>query len=97
MASSNLLSLTADLLNVIAVVGAVFVMVYGLNIVYKRLKSKDQGFGPASIRTIGIVLFIPTLLILAIITDFQTETLAALLGTVAGYVLSKPSDNDGVG
>ena len=81
-------------LELIAILGAVVVMLYGMNIVYKRIKSRNQGFGPATIRTIGIILFIPTLLILAIITDFQTETLAALLGTVAGYVLSKPSDND---
>lgn len=82
------------ILKMIVTVGSVLVMLYGINIVYKRLKAKDQGFGPATIRTIGILLFIPTLLILAILTEFQTETLAALLGTVAGYVLSKPSDND---
>jgi hypothetical protein len=30
--------------------------------------------------------------LLAILTDFRTETLAALLGTVAGYVLSNTED-----
>lgn len=72
----------------IAVLGAVAVMLYGLNIVYKRVKAKDQGFGPNSLKAIGVTLFIPTILILAVTTDFQSETLAALLGTVAGYVLS---------
>ncbi len=78
----------------IAVSGAVLVMLYGLNIVYKRIKAKGQGFGPNSLKAIGVVLFIPTILILAILTKFQTETLAALLGTVAGYVLSnsKPEE-----
>ncbi len=63
-------------------------MLYGLNIIYKRVKAKGQGFGQNSLKAIGVVLFIPTILILAILTKFQTETLAALLGTVAGYVLS---------
>ncbi|MDH4581099.1 hypothetical protein E8F20_04310 [Pseudomonas sp. BN415] len=78
----------------IAVSAAAVVMLYGLNIVYKRIKAKGQGFGPNSLKAIGVVLFIPTILILAILTKFQTETLAALLGTVAGYVLSnsKPEE-----
>ncbi|WP_444904086.1 hypothetical protein ACJJIU_02545 [Microbulbifer sp. CnH-101-E] len=60
----------------------------GLFIVYKRITAKGQGFGPATLKAIGVVLFIPTILILAIVTEFQSETLAALLGTIAGYVLS---------
>lgn len=82
------------LLKLIAVLGAVLVMLYGLNRVYTRLRAKNQGFGPNSIRAIGIVLFLPILFMLALLTDFQTETLAALLGTVAGYVLSnsKPEE-----
>lgn len=71
-----------------AVVGATVAMLYGLNRVYERLKTLNQGFGPNSLRAIGIVMFLPVLLILALVTDFKTETLAALLGTVAGYVLS---------
>lgn len=81
-------------LQFIAVFAAAVVMLYGLNIVYKRIKAKGQGFGPNSLRAIGVVLFIPTILILAILTEFKTETLAALLGTIAGYVLSnsKPEE-----
>ena len=75
-------------IQIVTVIGAFIGMFYGLNIAYKRLKAKDQGFGPNSLKAIGISFFIPTLLILAVMTDFQTETLAALLGTVAGYVLS---------
>lgn len=75
-------------LKIIAVSGAVVAMIYGLNRVFKRLAEKDQGLGPNSLKAIGVVLFVPTLLILAVVTEFQTETLAALLGTVAGYVLS---------
>ncbi|MEW8220059.1 MAG: hypothetical protein AB2770_17025 [Candidatus Thiodiazotropha taylori] len=72
----------------LTVIGAFIGMFYGLNIAYKRIKAKDQGFGPNSLKAIGISFFIPTLLILAVTTGFKTETLAALLGTVAGYVLS---------
>ena len=81
-------------INFTAVLGATLVMLYGLNIVYKRIKAKNQGFGPNSLKAVGVVLFIPTILILAILAQFRTETLAALLGTVAGYVLSnsKPED-----
>lgn len=83
-----------DWLKLIAVVGAVAAMLFGLYHVFARLKAMSHGFGPNSLRAIGIVLFVPSLVILAIATDFKTETLAALLGTVAGYVLSlsKPDE-----
>lgn len=82
------------ILRLVAVLGAVSVMIYGLIRVFARLRDKNQGFGPNSLRAIGIVLFLPILFMLALLTEFQTETLAALLGTVAGYVLSnsKPED-----
>ena len=83
-----------SMLRIVAVLGAVVVMLYGLNRVYARLRAKKQGFGPNSIRAIGIVLFLPILFMLALLTSFQTETLAALLGTVAGYVLSNSRPED---
>ena len=85
---------SATWLQVVAVCGAVAVMLYGLNIIYKRIKAKNQGFGPATLKAVGVVLFIPSILILAVVTDFQSETLAALLGTVAGYVLSNGKSDD---
>ena len=75
-------------LQIISVLGALATMLYGLYIIYDRIKAKNQGFGPATLKAIGIVLLIPTIVILAIVASFQPETLAALLGTVAGYVLS---------
>lgn len=83
-----------NITGLIAVIGAVAVMIYGLNMIFKRLKEKNQGFGPNSLKAIGVILFIPTLLILAILTEFKTETLAALLGTIAGYVLSNSKSED---
>jgi len=81
-------------LRVAAVVGAVAVMLYGLHKIFERLTTKNQGFGPNTLKVIGVVLFLPILLILAVLTDFKTETLAALLGTVAGYVLSNSKSDE---
>lgn len=81
---------------VLAVIGAVVAMLGGLWLVGARLKAKDQGFGPNSLKALGIVLLVPGLIIVAIaIPEFQTETLAALLGTVAGYALSHSKSDDG--
>lgn len=78
-----------DWVRLIAVIGGVVAMLGGLWLTFERLKAKEQGFGPNSLKAVGIVIFIPALLIIGVvIPDFQTETLAALLGTVAGYVLS---------
>jgi hypothetical protein len=80
------------IVSAITVVGALIAMLYGL---YKVFTTKTDGFGVNTCRAMGIVLFIPALLILAVTANFQSETLAALLGTVAGYVLSntKPEKN----
>ena len=76
-------------------IGSVLAMLGGLLLVFARLKQKDQGFGPSSLKAIGLVLFIPTLVMVAVaVPEFKSETLAALLGTVAGYVLSHSKGDD---
>ncbi len=71
----------------IAVLGSVIAMLGGLWLLLARVK--EEGFGANSLQAMGLVLFLPTLLIIAILRpEFTTEALAALLGTVAGYVLS---------
>ena len=79
----------------VAILGAVLIMPYGLRKIFCRLREKNQGFGDNTLKAIGMVLFLPILLILAILGKFQIETLAALFGTIAGYVLSdsKPDRN----
>jgi len=69
-------------------------MICGLKLIFKRLEAKQQGFGPNTLKAISVVLFLPTLLILAVSIELKTETIAALLGTVVGYVLSnsKPEE-----
>lgn len=81
-------------LKIISVVGAVGVMLCGIFLIFSRLKAKEQGFGPNTVKVIGIILFLPIVLILAVLSEFNTETLAALLGTVAGYVLSNSSNEE---
>lgn len=78
-----------DLLKLIAVAGALLIALYGINRIDARLKAKNQGLGPNALRAFGLVIFIPTLVVLAVVTDFRTDVLAALLGTIAGYVLSQ--------
>jgi hypothetical protein len=84
-----------DLLKLIAVAGALVIALYGVNRVDARLKAKNQGLGANALRAFGLVIFIPTLVILAIVTDMRTDVLAALLGTIAGYALSHSApDNE---
>jgi hypothetical protein len=88
-------ALPKGLVSLIAVLGAVVAMLAGLWLVFARLKQKQQGFGPNSLKALGLVLFLPTLLIVGIVVpEFKSETLAALLGTVAGYVLSHSKAED---
>lgn len=83
------------ILNIVVVIGAILMALFGLWIVYQRLKAKDQGFGSNTLRAFGAVLFLPTIVILAATTEFDGEALAALLGAVAGYLLSRGSDESG--
>jgi hypothetical protein len=83
------------LVKVVGISGAAIAMLLGLWCVFARLRALEQGFGPNSLKSLGIVLFIPSLLIVAIaIPDFKGEPLAALLGTIAGYVLSYTKGDD---
>lgn len=77
-----------DLLKVIAVAGALVIALYGINRIDARLKAKNQGLGASALRAFGLVIFIPTLVILAVVTELRSDVLAALLGTIAGYALS---------
>ncbi len=82
-------------LSALIALGAILIALAGLWIVFQRLKAKNQGFGPNTLRAFGAVLFLPTIILLAVTTDFETETLAALLGVVAGYLLSRDGGGGG--
>jgi hypothetical protein len=65
-------------MRLLAVLAASATMLYGTKRVYDRLATLNQGFGPNSLRAIGIVLFLPVLLILAMVTDFTTVARATI-------------------
>ena len=70
-------------------------MLGGIWLVFARLKQQNKGFSPNSLKALGLVLFMPALLMISVTVEgFQSETLAALLGTVAGYVLSHSKSED---
>ena len=85
-----------DCVKLFAMITASGMAITGLLLVGCRLKAKDQGFGPNSLKALGIVLFLPVLVIVSVVVpDFRSETVAALLGTAAGYVLSSISPGEG--
>ncbi len=82
---------------IIITIGGLLLMLVGLVLIFRRLKALEHGFDANILKAMGLVLFIPTLLILAYRKTFQPETLAALFGTVAGYVLSHTKSTERTG
>ncbi len=68
--------------------------VAGLVFVFLILRRKDMGFGPDTTRALGIVLFLPVLFFAIGYKEFSNEAIAALLGTLAGYVFSSNDRKD---
>lgn len=93
MSDQSLLEMAHFLAKGLSVVGAFAAMIFGMWLIFRNLGSRNRVLGPHSVRAVGVVIFIPTLLVLALLTDFGGSTLAALLGTVAGYVLSDGSED----
>ena len=83
-----------DILKIVAVAGALLIALYGINRIDARMKALNQGFGPNTLRALGLVIFLPALVVFAVVTDLPAGVLAALLGTVAGYVLSQSTSDD---
>ena len=82
-------------LKLAAIVFAIVGMLYGAWGVFGRLKQKNTGFGPSSLQALAITFFLPTIVIVAVVAELDKQAMAALLGTIAGYVLSSPKKNDG--
>ncbi len=71
---------------VVTIISSFVLMFCGLVGVLCR---KEKGFGPSTNRALGIVLLIPSIIVLAVGLDkLSTETVATLIGAIAGYVLS---------
>ena len=64
---------------------------------FNHIRKQNQYMGFQSIKYIGLVLMFPGICILALVGGeglISGSTLAALLGTIAGYVLSRERDDD---
>ena len=79
------------LVEILVVLGAFTIMILGLSSILAHLKEEKQGFGQNTTKLIGVVLFLPTLLILAVLGVIPKETSSTLLGIIAGYVLNSIS------
>ncbi|MGR3783298.1 MAG: hypothetical protein ACU0DT_18795 [Albimonas sp.] len=87
-------SASDEILSSLVVIAATAITITGLLVINARLKQTNQGFGPNSLQAFGAVIFLPMVLALAAFSDFSSEVLAALLGTLAGYIFSRAKGDD---
>jgi heme/copper-type cytochrome/quinol oxidase subunit 4 len=90
MNGDDLNNVLSAILKLVAVIGCLVAMIYGARGVFLHLKEKSQGFAPNSLQALAIVFLLPIVVIVALVASIESQALAALLGTVAGYVLSSP-------
>ena len=75
------------LLPIAAAVMALLMAGAGLAIMYRQIVGK--GLGPYNLQGLGLVMLIPTILMLALIDAVRPEVVATLLGGVAGYIFGR--------
>jgi dipeptide/tripeptide permease len=86
---------SVELIKLVVICCAALAMIAGIILVFLNLHKNGHGFGPNSLKALGLVSFLPTLLIIAVaLPDFKPEVLSTLLGTVAGYVLSNSRQDE---
>lgn len=78
-------------INLAAILLAFAMFFAGGWVVYVRSK----GWGPWTLQAFGLVLLVPTILVLAVTDALSKEILATLLGGVAGYIFGRSSGNGG--
>lgn len=76
--------------------GACIIMIGGTIAVFAERFIHKKSFGIRVIQFLAMLLIIPTIIILALENILNTETIAALLGALIGYiyVLAKEKDVD---
>lgn len=85
----------SELIKLAVIISTSITMIVGMLLVFRNLHQNKHGFGPNSLKALGLCSFLPTLLIVSVaVPDFKSEVLSALLGTVAGYVLSNNRPED---
>ncbi len=84
-----------ELIKLSVVAFSVIIMIFGMFLIFSNLRKNGHGFGPNSLKALGLILFLPTLLIISVaIPEFNSDVLSTLLGTVAGYVLSNSRQDE---
>jgi len=56
---------------------------------------RSTGWGPSTLQAFGLVLLVPTILVLAVTQALSKEILATLLGGVAGYIFGRSGGDPG--
>jgi uncharacterized membrane protein len=77
-----------------AIAIAALIVIGGYTLILNRMKAKDQGIDRAAIQAMGMVTFLPVLLIASAGGFMQSDALSALLGAVGGYVLARGTEKD---
>jgi hypothetical protein len=83
-------SITQTIFWAIASLSAGLMVVFGFYFLYFRLKDRNEKeIGADELQLVGLVLIIPTILLVGLTGLIKGEALATLLGAVAGYVFGK--------
>ncbi|MEX0627081.1 MAG: hypothetical protein WEB63_00165 [Cucumibacter sp.] len=69
---------------IVVLIAAAVIFFGGLYIVYQK---QSSGWGPRNIQALGLVLVLPTILILAGMGKIENAVIATLLGAVIGFIL----------
>jgi hypothetical protein len=80
----------------IAVVGLLVIMGSVMAGIFSYVRNSQVFIGHNTIKLIGFVLLLPSICIVSLVSPsiINGAVLAALLGTIAGYVLSRNQEND---
>jgi len=76
-----------DILLLAAAALALMMAGAGLAIMFRQVA--DKGLGPYNLQGLGLVMLIPTVLMLALVDAVRPEVVATLLGGVAGYIFGR--------
>ena len=82
--------MTFDLpVSLVASALALIIALLGLLMIWFRLN--QSGWGPNTLQALGLVLLVPTILILSAFELLSDEIIATLLGGIAGYIFGRGS------
>ena len=68
------------------------IMLVGMIATFHNRAKRNKGIGGRAIQMLTVVMVVPSILALAVLDILKSDTVAALLGALIGYVLSGLSD-----